>query len=308
MKVVYSVIIPVRSRFKKLNKKLVLALKKQGFKNFEVIVANKPAGAGPALKRDFAAKKSKGKILAFLDDDAYPAKDWLKNALPYFENQSIAAVCGPGITPPNSNFKEKISGYILTSAIGAGGAGTYRNRPEKKREVDDYPSFNLLVRKTDFWQVGGFNTSFWPGEDTKLCHDLVYKLKKKIIYDPKILVYHHRRQIFLPHLKQIARFGIHRGYFVHLYPKTSLRIGYFLPSFFIGLLCFLLFISAFYQIFFKIFLLIIAIYFMLIFLTSFKIYLKERKIAYFYLSSLAIFLTHWVYGINFIRGLSSRKI
>ncbi len=41
-----------------------------------------PTGSvNPAQKRDIAMDYARGEILAFIDDDAYPQKDWLKNAL-----------------------------------------------------------------------------------------------------------------------------------------------------------------------------------------------------------------------------------
>ncbi len=44
-----------------------------------------PTGpVGPPLKRDIGAKKAKGEIIAFIDDDAYPRKDWLINAVKNF--------------------------------------------------------------------------------------------------------------------------------------------------------------------------------------------------------------------------------
>jgi len=325
MKVFFSVIIPVRSRFKKINKRLTLALKAQTFKKFEVLITSKPINAGPALKRDLAAQKAKGEVLAFLDDDAYPDKNWLKNAFYYFKNKKnrIAAVCGPGITPKNSPFSQKASGYILSSFMGSGGAGTYRNRPEKKREVDDYPSFNLLVRKSDFWKVGGFKTSFWPGEDTKLCHNLVYKLGKKIVYDPKILVYHHRRALFIPHLKQISRFGLHRGYFVRLWPKTSLKIGYFIPSFFLIFLSFTpmiflllksLSLNLLARLVLEFYLTILILYFALILLAPIDFLFKEKKICIRLCITSAlsiffgIFFTHITYGFYFLKGLFIKKM
>src|SRR3990167_9704170 len=37
----------------------------------------------PAEKRDLALKYAKGEIFAFIDDDAFPDKNWLKNAVKY---------------------------------------------------------------------------------------------------------------------------------------------------------------------------------------------------------------------------------
>ena len=149
------------------------------FKNLITKSYNKVVG--PATKRDDGAKIAKGEILCFLDDDAHPSKDWLKNIVKEFQNEQICAVGGPGVTPPGVNWKEEASGWGSASPVGSAGF-VYRFLPQNKRYVDDYPSMNLSVRKKDFFAVGGFDSSYWPGEDTKLCLDLVHKLNKKIVY------------------------------------------------------------------------------------------------------------------------------
>src|SRR3989338_5220349 len=51
-----------------------------------------PTGSlGPAQKRDIGAQAAHGDILAFIDDDAYPAADWLTHALSHFLNDDCAA-------------------------------------------------------------------------------------------------------------------------------------------------------------------------------------------------------------------------
>jgi len=128
-----------------------------------------PTGpVGPAAKRDMALAYAEGEILAFLDDDAYPERDWLKNAVKYFEDPEVAAIGGPAVTPPNDGLLQKASGYVYPSLLG-GGHYAYRYIPQKMREIDDYPICNLFVRKLFLEQLGGFDTSFWPGEDTKFC-------------------------------------------------------------------------------------------------------------------------------------------
>jgi len=281
-----SIIIPCKTK-KDLCSQLLPALKAQTFKSFEtLIITDKILKKGPADKRDFAAKKAQSPILAFIDSDAYPHKNWLKNALSHFKDKNIAAVCGPGLTPPSNNLFQQVSGLVWSTRLGAG-PYTYRNRLEPTRFVDDYPTFNLLIRKKDFQSINGFNSNFWPGEDTKLCHDLVYKLKKKIIYNPKVKVFHHRRPIFIPHLKQISRYGLHRGYFTKILPKTSKRLGYFIPLFFLIGLIFFPYLT-------------LPPYFLLLFLTSFK----HRSL----LLIPAIFLTHLTYSLMFLKGLLTKNL
>jgi cellulose synthase/poly-beta-1,6-N-acetylglucosamine synthase-like glycosyltransferase len=48
-------------------------------------------------------KYAKGEICAFIDSDARPEKNWLKNALPYLSDPEVVAVGGPGLTPPEDS-------------------------------------------------------------------------------------------------------------------------------------------------------------------------------------------------------------
>jgi GT2 family glycosyltransferase len=184
-------------------------------------------------------------------------------------------------------------------------SGQYRYRyiPQKMRDVDDYPSCNLLVRKSVMDSLGGFDTKFWPGEDTKLCLDITHKLKKKIIYDPQVLVYHHRRKIYLAHLKQISNYGLHRGYFVKKYPETSLRLSYFLPTFFVLGLVSGGVISMLAPWFKTVYLTCLGLYLLLAFISSLS---KELQLIFpvFFV----IIFSHIAYGIFFLKGLFSTRL
>lgn len=281
----FSIIIPYRRKTKYLNECLK-CIKEQTYKNYEVILL--PGSLGPAEKRDKGGKKSTGDILAFIDDDTKPDKEWLAHALKIFRDKKVAGVGGPGVTPPGVSFYEEASGWVSSSPLGSGGF-SYRFLPEEKRFVDDYPSMNLLVRKKDFFAVSGFDSSFWPGEDTKLCLDLVYKLHKKIVYDPEVLVYHHRRPLWLSHLAQNGNFGLHRGYFARVLPKTSFRLVYFLPSF---LLIALILLPK----------VLIPAYGLLLAVNGLWVTVKSGSLFHGLISIPAVFLTHLWYGIRFIQG------
>jgi len=317
-----SIIIPVKKINDYLRQETIPAILKQTYQNFEIIILPDRASkekfpqtkiipswpkTGPADKRDIGAKKAKGETLAFLDDDSYPDKNWLKNAINIFKHQ-ITAVCGPTLTPPNNSLRQKASGYVWSTWLGSGGAGTYRCAISPRQEVDDYPTVNFAVLKKDFFTVGGFNSHFWPGEDTKLCHDLVYQLSKKIIYDPKVLVYHHRREIFGPHLKQIGRYAIHRGHFARILPKTSLRIGYPMPTFFVLGLIFGFFLSLVHPIFKLLYFSAIGVYLILLLATTIQVYLKEKNLGLALLVIPSIFITHVVYGVLFIKGFFTPRL
>lgn len=183
---------------------------------------------GPAEKRDICILRSKSDYIAFLDDDSYPRPDWLHQALNQFTTHpEVAGIGGPGLTPPEDSFSQQITGAILSTFWGT---GPYTNRftQQKPQYVDDYPAYNLIVKRTTLLKVGGFDNRFYGGEDTALCIKLI-NAGEKILYHPDVVVYHHRRPFPAGYLKQVGNVGHHRGYFVKKYPQTSLRPSYFMP-------------------------------------------------------------------------------
>ncbi|MDD5005798.1 MAG: glycosyltransferase [Candidatus Omnitrophica bacterium] len=253
----------------------------------------------PAAKRDIGASNASGEILAFLDDDTYPTADWLKNAVINFNEESIACVGGPAVTPENEPFLNKASGKVYESLIISGPA-RFRYVPLRKRFTDDFPSCNFFIRNNIFQEIGGFKTKFWPGEDTILCLEVVHKLKKRILYDPAVIVYHHRRQLFKKHLSQIVSYATHRGYFLKRYPQTSLKFGYFIPSIMTAIILGSLILGLVSDLrFFYVPL------FYLLFVFVFSIQ-KSLKLS-FYVFAGSI-LTHLTYGLNFIKGFLSFRL
>ena len=184
----------------------------------------------PAIKRDIGAENSEGEWLGFIDDDAYPEPGWLDRLDQVKNDDAVCAVGGPQITPESDSFSQKVSGAMFLSVLN--GKAVERYWPINAHDaVDDWPSVNFIVKKDDFLSVGGFDSGYWPGEDTKLCHDLIQK-GKKIRYDPEMIVFHHRRSGLLRHLKQVGNYGLHRGHFAVKYPETSLKPAYMIPSLF----------------------------------------------------------------------------
>lgn len=275
----------------------VLALHQEGSR----IIASGPIG--PAEKRNIGAADSDAEIIALIDGDAYPDYDWLKNAIAYFEDDEVVAVGGPAVTPPGDNRRQLASGMVYSASL-VSGATRYRYRPHAFKKVDDYPTCNLLVRKSDFDAVGGFDEEYYPGEDTVLCLKLTRELGKQILYVPNVLVYHHRRALFMPHMKQIHSYAVHRGFFVKKFPETSMRIQYFVPSIFT-----IAFVAAFIGSFFSNwillpFLSVMSLYLLLAMISS----VKSLEILTNILVFPGIIATHFTYGIGFLRGLFSRRM
>lgn len=269
----------------------------------------------PAEKRNIGINAAKGEIVAFIDDDAFPEEHWIENAVKYFSDPEIGAVGGPGVTPPGDGFLAQAGGRVYANVFVSGG---YRYRyvgGRVLRDVDDYPSCNLFVRTNLLRSCGGYRTDFWPGEDTLLCRSIVCEAKKRIVYDPWTIVYHHRRKLPGPHLRQLGRYGFHRGYFVKRFPENSLHLSYFVPT------AFLLYVvtlvaawgtSPFWPVSggdvltavvaLWLYSLPMAIYVTLTFITTISINPVMWVVTW-----IGVFMSHLWYGLQFVRGLCASK-
>jgi GT2 family glycosyltransferase len=252
-------------------------------------------------------KEAKGEFIAFVDGDAYPDRNWLKNSLKYFDDSKVAAVGGPGLTPESDNTMQRASGEILSSFLGAGPL-SFRHSTSFPRKSDDLPTVNLIVRRSTFQELGGFSTLYWPGEDTKFCRDLVYGLGKEALYAPDVVVYHHRRVLFGPHLKQIAGYGFHRGYFSKKLPENSRRPLYFIPSLLVlGLPAILIlgYLDVGQRV---LFLIPLLAYACAVAIGAILVGIRRRSASLMGAVFLGAVATHLWYGTFFLKGLLSRKI
>jgi len=138
-------------------------------------VYRKPGVTVSAL-RNYGARKSRGKILAFLDADCTVERDWLKSSARYFRREDVVCFGSPPCIPANPTWVQQT---------------WFRVRdPEKKlRETGWLESMNMFVRRGAFEQVGGFDERLTTCEDV----DISYRLSAhgKIISDPDIKAIHH---------------------------------------------------------------------------------------------------------------------
>jgi len=255
----------------------------------------------PAEKRNMGIESARGSIVAFLGDGAYPAKDWLERAVPYFTEPWIGAVGGPATTAPGDPVLAQLSGRAYANMV-VSGSYRYRYKADRVREVKEFPSFNLLVRADLLKDIGGFNTGFRRGEDTILCLEITRR-DRTILYDPRVQVHHHLPPLFLPHLRQLGRYARQRGHFARKFPATSRRVAFIIPSLLVlglvGGAALALFRPALRVPYGG----VVLLYLALTALSAFHI--RPRT---WLLTWLGVISTHLVYGIRFLQGLLSHQM
>jgi len=251
----------------------------------------------PGEKRNIGIENSTGDIIAFIDSDAYPAKDWLKNAVKYLKNQDVVAVGGPGVTPKEDSTMQKASGYVYASSLMGGLSKRFKQ--VKNYESDDVHSCNFIVKRSVFNNIK-WNEKYWPGEDTLICKDL--RKYGRILEAKDVVVYHHRKPLFVPHLRQVYNFGLHRGFFAKRFGGNSLKFVHFLPTFFVLYIFLGSIISMLFEGLRYIFLFSLAIYLLIVAISS----LNSKKL--FPMVLTGIILTHIIYGLSFILGLIKKDL
>ena len=132
------------------------------------------ARSGPGAARNKGIEVARGEILAFTEDDIVVEKDWLMNALPYFEDEKVGGVEGSTLVEGGER--------LLTLP------NVYRG----------FIPCNIFYKKEVIQKIGGFDTQFYDPEDRLYFRedgDLGFRVLKsgwKIVFAEDVLVHHPR--------------------------------------------------------------------------------------------------------------------
>jgi glycosyltransferase involved in cell wall biosynthesis len=168
------------------------------------------ANRNPATRRNRAVSEATGEILAFIDDDAFAARDWLQTAVRYLdEHPEVLALGGPDPAPVDSTLGELISDTLLATPRIGSGLACHEDRPGifPIRSASDIALVNLFIRREAFElfdeRVG------YIGEDT----DLLQRLMERgaVVYHHDVRVFHRRRAFPRLYLKQRWRYRVKTG-------------------------------------------------------------------------------------------------
>lgn len=142
--------------------------------------------------RNTGVSAARGSVVAFLDDDAEAAPDWLANLARHYERPEVVGVGGavepiwpsaaPAWFPPEFNW-----------VVGC----SYQGLPETVAPVRNLIGANMSFRRSVFEAVGGFDARLGrvagvPAgcEETELCVR-AGRLGGVVLYDPEAQVAHH---------------------------------------------------------------------------------------------------------------------
>jgi glycosyltransferase involved in cell wall biosynthesis len=267
-------------------------------KNKKIKLINLKKNQGVSKARNTGIKKAKGTLIAFTDADCKTHKKWLKELINGLNFNECVASGGPNITPENDPVTAKCAGIVLEFLSLAGSA--YLKKNSKIVEVKHNPSCNSIYLKSVLKELNGFNESLCSNEDP----ELDFRLREKgfkISFNPKAIVFHHRKNSVKAFFKQAYWFGRGRmqAIKIHLKMLEWFRLMPVIALILIPLLAFLGFFNQFYW-----FLLFFELSLIFSFFALLSIFLSiKSKMPFphiFFMLSLAWFFG---YALGFLRGI-----
>lgn len=254
--------------------------------------------------RNIGVTRSRGELIAFLDDDVIAPPDWLKKAVSYFSTSNIALLGGPAVPFREEPFCYRVGGYLFSSPFAVGAVSLRYKAYNKSFETkgEHLIMANNFVTKHAFNAVRGLYVDQAPCEDGYF----YFRLREKgyrLMYAPDIFVWHRAKPIIIPVISKVFYYALGRGG-VMARDARSIRLMYLVPTVFL-LIFFVLALLSFVSLkFFYAFLTLTALYLVLNSINAFYIYFAfERSVLVALASFISTPLMHGSYGLGIVYGV-----
>jgi glycosyltransferase involved in cell wall biosynthesis len=317
----FSVIVPVYNRPTEI-RELLESLVHQTYKNFEVIVVEdgstdrceevvKPfekhfpvryyykENTGQGYSRNFGFERAEGDYFVVFDSDCIIPPQYFLEVERHINARGLDAWGGPDRAHESFSPVQKAISYSMTSLFTTGGI-----RGNKRHIGAFHPrSFNMGISRDVWIKTKGYIITRM-GEDIEFSIRIIEnQFNTGLIEDA--YVYHKRRTSFAQFFKQLHFFGRARINIQRFYPK-ELKLIHAFPAVF-TIFCLLLpLLYYFARPLYYISSIALLVYLLLIF---FDASLKNKSLYVGVLSSVAVFVQLFGYGIGFItEGARGKKV
>jgi glycosyltransferase involved in cell wall biosynthesis len=201
----------------------------------EILIAR---GRQPSVQRNAALRAASGDLIYFLDDDSLARPDNLRRAAAHFTDAKVKMVGGPNLCPPDAPPLEQVFALVLASWLAFGpsraryaSVGQVRASSEKELIL-----CNLIARREEMLELGGFNEALYPNEENALMDEL-QKRGGKLLYDPDLVVYRRPRRSLKSFAKMLLTYGRGRAEQFRVNPTPGSVLNFVPPLFCLYLVC-----------------------------------------------------------------------
>ncbi|BCS31464.1 hypothetical protein TBR22_A06650 [Luteitalea sp. TBR-22] len=172
---------------------------------------------GLSAARNVGWQAANGSIVAYIDDDAYPDRDWLMHLAATFARTTHAALGGPNIAPRHDP--------LLAQCVANAPGGPVHVLLDD-RVAEHVPGCNLAVRRSVLEAIGGFDTQFRvAGDDVDLC----WRIQERgwtVGFVPGAMVWHHRRASLRAYWRQQKGYGKAEALLERKWPEKYNTLGH----------------------------------------------------------------------------------
>jgi len=149
---------------------------------------------GPALARNKAFKISKGEIIAFLDNDTQVTKDWIQQALPFFQKNSKIGIIQSKLLLMNQKDKIDYVGEYLGSLGFLKSVANYgevdNGQYNHIKSILAAKSAGMFIRRLAFIDAGMFDPDYFIFMEETDLGWRTWLMGYQNIFVPKSIVYH----------------------------------------------------------------------------------------------------------------------
>jgi glycosyltransferase involved in cell wall biosynthesis len=174
------------------------------------------ANHGLSNARNAGLAASTGSIVAYIDDDAFPDRLWLRQLAGSFARFAHVGIGGPNLAPSGD-------GFVAECIAAAPGNPVHVLLSDEIAE--HIPGCNMAFRGPALVAIGGFDPRFrTAGDDVDVC----WRLQDQgltIGYCPTAVVWHHRRSSIRSYWKQQYGYGKAEAQLEDKWPQRYNALG-----------------------------------------------------------------------------------
>ena len=172
---------------------------------------------GLSNARNTGWKQASGEIIAYIDDDAYPDKHWLKFLAHSFMTDDFAAVGGQSPAPAHG-------GFMADCVANAPGRPVHVLLSDT--EAEHIPGCNMSFKRSVLEEIGGFDPVYRSaGDDVDICWRIMDR-GWRVGYQASAVTWHHCRNSIRAYWKQQHGYGKAEALLEDKWPEKYNPIGH----------------------------------------------------------------------------------